>query len=453
VGFKFIDMKDSKYIFLVVAHILIGILIYYFRPLSKFYAITIFALGIYYVMKSRNKNNEVLFVSAYIVGSEVFLRMTGGNFLYEYSKYSVMILMVFGMYYSGFSKNSVPYWIYLILLLPGVIIATETLNFDTDVRKAIAFNISGPACLGIASIYCYNRKIMLSQLNNILLTLGLPIFSTTIYLILYTPDLKEILVGTGSTNVTSGGFGPNQVSTLLGIGMFVFFSRLLLESKSKLVFIVNLIILFNITYRGLVTFSRGGMLTGVIIILILLIYIYFNSKSRGKYNLFRLVVFMLLAFFATWLYTSNQTSGLIDKRYANKDSAGRVKESKFTGREEIWDGEIDDFLDNPIFGIGVAKAIENRKEKNGGVIIASHSEISRTLAEHGTMGIIALLIVFFTPIFLFLDNKQHIYIFCFLVFWLLTINHAAMRIAAPAFVYSLSLLKVIIDEVPSIRRK
>ena len=212
-------MKDSKYIFLVVAHILIGILIFFIRPLSKFYAITIFALGIYYVMKSRNKNNEVLFVSAYIVGSEVFLRMTGGNFLYEYSKYSVMILMAFGMYYSGFSKNSVPYWIYLLLLLPGVIIATETLNFDTDVRKAIAFNISGPACLGIASIYCYNRKIMLSQLNNILLTLGLPIFATTIYLILYTPDLKEFLVGTGSTHVTSGGFGPNQVATLLGIGI------------------------------------------------------------------------------------------------------------------------------------------------------------------------------------------------------------------------------------------
>jgi hypothetical protein len=28
------------------------------------------------------------------------------------------------------------------------------------------------------------------------------------------------------------------------------------------------------------------------------------------------------------------------------------------------------------------------------------------------------------------------------VFWLLTINHAAMRTAAPAFVYSLSLLNV-----------
>ena len=158
---------------------------------------------------------------------------------------------------------------------------------------------------------------------------------------------------------------------------------------------------------------------------------------------------MSIAFFMTWIYTSSQTGGLIDKRYANKDAAGRVKESQLTGREEIWDSEIDDFLDNPVFGIGVAKAQEIREVKSGGLIIASHSEISRTLAEHGILGIVALLIVLFTPIFLFIDNKQHIYMFCFLFFWLLTINHAAMRIAASAFVYSLTLLKVQIDEEPS----
>lgn len=446
-------MKSNKYILLILLHAFIGILIFFIRPLSKVYAVAILAVGLYYVMKTRNKNNEVLFVSAYIVGSEVFLRMTGGNLLYESSKYGVMIFMALGMYYSGFSKNAIPFWVYLLLLLPGVIVATETLNLQTDVRKAIAFNISGPACLGVSAIYCYNRKIVLSQINNILLTLALPIFATTVYLILYTPNLKEILTGTGSNNETSGGFGPNQVATLLGIGMFVFFSRLIFESKTKLMFVINLIVLFNITYRGLVTFSRGGMVTGFIMILLLLFYTYATTKNQGRYNLYKLLVFMSCAFFVTWLYTSNQTGGLIDKRYANKDAAGRVKESQLTGREEIWDSEIDDFLEHPVFGIGVAKALEVREEKSGGLIIASHSEISRTLAEHGAMGILALMIVFFTPIFLFLDNRQHIYMFCFLFFWLLTINHAAMRIAAPAFVYSLSLLKVFMDEAPSLHRE
>ena len=446
-------MKEKKYILLILFHIAIAILIYFIRPLSLVYAISIPLIGFYYVFKTKNKNNEVLYISAYIVGSEVFLRMTDGNFLYESSKYGVMVFSALGMYYSGFSKNSIPFWIYLILLLPGVIVATETLNLDTNIRKAIAFNISGPACLGIASIYCYNRKILLSQLNDILLSLGLPIFATTIYLILYTPDLKDILTGTGSNSATSGGFGPNQVATILGIGIFVFFSRLVLESKSKLLFFINLVILFNITYRGLVTFSRGGILTGFIMIIILLAYLFINTKEQGRFNISRLFIFMSIIFFMTWIYTSSQTGGLIDKRYANKDAAGRVKESNLSGREQIWNSEIDDFLDNPVFGIGVAKALEIREEKSGGLIIASHSEISRTLAEHGMMGILALLVVFFTPIFLFLDNKQHIYIFCFVLFWLLTINHAAMRIAASAFVYSLSLLKIQMKEEPTLEEQ
>lgn len=439
-------MKDKNYILLVVAHALLGLLIYSFPAFSKIYAILIFFVGLYFIIKNRNVNNEVLFVSAYIVGSEVFLRMTGGNILYEFSKYSIMIFMLLGMYYSGFSKNAIPFWIYLVLLFPGVIVATETLNLKSDLRNSLSFNISGPACLGIAAIYTYNRKIKFSQLNNILLSMGLPIIATTVYLIFYTPELKTILVSTGSNLETSGGFGPNQVATVLGLGMFVFFSRLVLESKSKLIFVVNLIVLFNISYRGLVTFSRGGMITGLFMILILIFFLYVNTRSEGRYRLNMFLLFFVLGFAFTWIYTSNQTNGLIDKRYANQDATGRVKESQFTGREEIWNNEIDSFKDNPVFGIGVGKGLEVREQETGGLIVASHNELTRTIAEHGTLGIIALMIVFTTPMFLYLDNKQNIYIFCFLVFWILTINHAAMRIAAPAFVYSFSLLKVYMDE-------
>ncbi len=439
------EIKDSHYILLVILHIAIGVAIYYVQPLSSLYGLGIFLLGLFYVFKTGNKNNQVLIVAAYIVGSDVFLRMTSGSILYEFSKYGVIIFVTIGMLYSGLSKNSVPFWIYLLLLIPGVFVATETLNLESDLRTSIMFNISGPVCLGMSSIYCYNRKISFSQVNNLLLAIGLPVISTVSYLILYTPDLKDVLTGTGSNGETSGGFGPNQVATILGIGMFIFFTRLIFNSKNKIIFIVNLLIACNITYRGLVTFSRGGMITGFVMMIILLFFLYKISNSSGRFKLNLLFIFMALVFSVIWFYTSSQTSGLIDKRYANQDAMGRAKESKLTGREEIMESEIASFLDSPIFGIGVAKGLEIRYEQTG-QIITSHNEITRTIAEHGTLGIIALIIVFFTPIFLFLDNKEHIYMFCFLIFWLLTINHAAMRIAAPAFVYSLSLLKVTFNE-------
>lgn len=447
------NSKEKKYILLILLHIVIGLMVFFFPPISKPLAALVFLGGLILIVKNQNKNQEVLLVSGYIVGSEIFFRMTGGIIIYEFAKYSITVFMMLGMYYNGFSKNAIPYWIFLVLLIPGILIATETLNLTTDLRKTISFNISGPICLGVSSIYTYNKRISLGKVNQILLSIGLPIISTSIYVILYTPDLKEALVlGTGSNYSTSGGFGPNQVATIFGLGMFIFFSRLMLESKTKLLLIVNLIIAFVVTYRGLITFSRGGMITGFIMIVILLFYLYISTEGRGKIKLNYIFGFMILMFFATWTYTSSKTDGLIEKRYANQDAMGRVKESQFTGREEIFNNEINSFIDNPIFGVGVAKGAEIRLDLNN-VVSLSHNEISRMIAEHGLFGITALLILLFTPIILFLDNKQHIFLMCFIVFWLLTINHAAMRLSAAAFVYSLSLLKVHLNEETPLHRK
>jgi hypothetical protein len=110
--------KDKNYFLLIAIHAILGFVIYIEPVLSKVYAILIFFVCIYFIVKTKNKNNEVLYASAYIVGSEVFLRMTGGSPNYEFSKYSVMIFLSIGMIYSGFSKNAVPYWIYLFLLIP-----------------------------------------------------------------------------------------------------------------------------------------------------------------------------------------------------------------------------------------------------------------------------------------------------------------------------------------------
>ncbi|OYX84741.1 MAG: hypothetical protein B7Y83_07135, partial [Flavobacteriales bacterium 32-34-25] len=133
--------------------------------------------------------------------------------------------------------------------------------------------------------------------------------------------------------------------------------------------------------------------------------------------------------------------GLITKRYANQDARGRVKEDRLGGREQVMGTEIALFKENPIMGVGIGLGKVFREQQLGQEV-ASHNEITRLLAEHGMFGAFILLILFLTPVVLFLNNYQNIYFFSFYVFWLLTINHAAMRIAAPAFVYALTLLNV-----------
>ena len=444
---------EKSYFVLVLMHILIGVLMYSFGFFPKLYGYGIILGGAFFVINSKNKNNEVLYAAAYIVGSEVVLRMTSGNPVYEFSKYGVMIFMLIGIYFSGVSKNAIPYWIFLVLLIPGVIISTLVLDYNSSMRKEISFNISGPICLGVCSLYTYARRVTLKQLNNILLVVGLPIITCVVYLTLYTPSIKNIVFGTNSNADLTGGFGPNQVATIFGLGMFIFVSRLIYNSSTKLLFAINLIIVLNISFRGLISFSRGGMITGIVIILMLILVTYFHINNNGKAKLRYLIIFVVLTLAGTWLYSSNQTGGLINKRYSNEDVSGKVKERQLAGRAELADDEITTFLANPFFGVGVGRNMELRKLKTGESVV-SHNEITRMLAEHGILGILALLIILITPLVLYVDNRYNIYLLCFITFWLLTINHAAMRIAASAFIYSLSLLKVVIyDEKIIIHRE
>jgi len=433
--------EEQIYFYLILFHAFIGMLIYALPFLAKVYGYCIFLIGIYVVIKSQNRNDECLLVAGYVVGSEILLRMTGGNITYEFSKYEVMIFLFLGMYYKGFSRGAIPYWLFLLLLVPGVVMTGFVLDYDSDIKNSIAFNISGPVCLAFSALYTYRRKIALEQINNILLCIGLPIISCTVYLIFYTPNIRDIITGAASNYETSGGFGPNQVATFLGLGMFIFFSRIILESRSKALLIINLVVAANITYRGMVTFSRGGMITGFLMILLLLSFLYFKSNFKGKVKLNYIFSVIAIAMVVIWSYTSYQTGGLIEKRYANQDAAGRAKKSQFTGREDIAQNEINTFFEYPIFGAGVGKGVEIRKKQTG-IFVLSHDEITRMLAEHGSLGALGLLILFVTPLVLYLENKFNMYLLCFVVFWFLTINHAAMRTAIPAFVYSLSLLNV-----------
>lgn len=441
----------GNYITVLIAHVLLGILVFFIPFLSKIYSTLILLVGLYFIIKNKNSNNEVLYVAAYLVGGEVFLRMTEGNSFHEMTKYSVTIFMFLGVFYSNFRKGASLYFIYLLLLIPGVFIAIQTLNFETNIRKAILFNLSGPICLGFCAIYCYRRNISLEEINKILLYVGFPIISTLVYIFLYNPSIKDVVTHTQSNFETSGGFGPNQVATILGLGAFIFFSRIVLGSKNKIIVFFDILACLLLTYRGIVTFSRGGMMTAGIMVIAFLIVLFLVSKYKIRMKLFLYVILGISALSIIWSISSSQTGGLIDKRYANEGVNGNKKESKLTGREDLIDTELMMFFNNPIFGVGVGKNREYREELTG-IESASHNEITRMVAEHGTFGIVAFLILSFVPLLLYLNNKMNIYVLSFFIFWLLTLNHAAMRIAAPAFIYSLMLLKVYSIEKTTLHR-
>lgn len=433
--------KEKFYTYAILAHVAMGFLFFFLPVIGYIYGIAVLGAGIIYVINTRNRNNEVLLVAAYFTGLDVYLKMIGALILNEYGKYTVMIFMLLGIFYKGFSKASFLYIFFLALLIPGIYIGAETLSLDANIRKAIAFNITGPACLGICAIYTFKRRISFDRMKDVLTMLMLPLIAIIVNLFLYSPSIKEIVKNTSSNFAASGGFGPNQVSTVLGLGMFIAFVKLLFDSTSKTIQIINTTLVVLFAFRCIITFSRGGMITGLIMMVALLLVLYRITTTRAKGKIVLISGAAILAGLLVWGYTSIQTMGLIDKRYANENAAGIKKESALSGREFLIQSEFEMFLNNPFLGVGVGKNKEVREE-NTGIKAASHNEVSRMFAEHGTLGIVAFLILLFTPLVLYLDNKYQIFALIFTIFWLMTINHAAMRIAAPAFVYSLALLKV-----------
>lgn len=438
-----IKLKGFSYINIIILHVLIGFAIYGLPVLSKVYLMSIFIYFTYGILKTKSSIRflKILIACAYIVGAEVFLRMTGGNFLYETSKYLVILYCLIGFFNMRSSKQPIPYVVYLFFLLPGILVAGFNITESTTIRTAIAFNLSGPVCLGVVSLFCYKQTIKYKDFHKVFLSMVLPLISTATYLFLYNPSVRETITGTGSNFAASGGFGPNQVATVLGIGMFVFSIRFFMVSPSLFFKIINAALLAMLSYRGIVTFSRGGIITALFMIAVFVYFYFVKVNIKHKFRIAKLLLLFVGIGASIWLYSSLQTDGFIEKRYANEDALGREKEDISTGRTKLISFELEEFLKNPVLGVGVGKIKELRQQKEG-VEAASHNEMSRILSEHGFIGLMALLILLVTPLVFRLKNKSNIFFYSCYIFWFLTINHSSMRIAASAFIYGLCLLNV-----------
>ena len=437
-------MKTNiTYISAVGLHAAIGILIYLNEGLAKFY----FFMAVFYFMyriitvADNKKTYEVLKACAYFVGAEVFFRATKGSISYEAGKYLVILFVLMGMFFKGVSGKGYPYFIYLMFLIPSIFVASTTLSFDANFRTNIAFVLSGPVCLGLAALFCYDKRITYGQMSNILLLMVLPIIAHTIYIYLYTPNLRDVLSSTASNRAAAGGWGANQVSAILGLGMFIMAIRLFTKSPSIPLKLLNAAILGLISFRAITTMSRGGVIAALIAILVFLFYYFRGSNMKKQNELIAIFGLFCISLIMTWMVSINQTDGLVNLRYTNRDHLGREKESLTTGRGELFEGELEGFVESPFFGIGSSRAKDERIEIDGQGV-TSHSEFSRTLAEHGIFGVIILLILIFRPFEVRTNNKHNYYFYAFLAFWFLTINHMSMRLAMPAFIYALALLNV-----------
>ena len=433
--------RNIKPLYAILFHIGLGVLAFLFRPAILIFSFAVVGYFSWLIITQKNKLFYVLVSAAYFMSAEVFFRMTGAYVFWETGKYVVIWFSLLGMFHYGFKRNAVPYIIYILFLLPGIFVSLEDIAYDVDFRKAVLFNFSGPLCLSAAAIFTYGRTVKFREMLKILDYIIYPLIATTVYIVIYSPSVRQTVTGTFSNAAVSGGYGPNQVATVLGLGVFLLLNRLLIPYKNILVHWTMMFFMILMAYRALLTFSRGGILVSIVMCVAFIGVFYFATNFKLRVKTSARVIAIIATGLAVWTFTIFQTGGMIENRYENKDALGREKDDITTGRAELLETEIDAFRESPFFGVGVGGVKYVFKDELG-VELPTHNEISRMLSEHGMFGIIALMILIFAPIITKIKGRKNIYFWPFLIFWFLTIAHSSMRIAMPAFIYALALLNI-----------
>ncbi|MDA8595394.1 O-antigen ligase family protein [Flavobacteriaceae bacterium] len=410
-------------------------------------------LSLLHVFFSKNKQNEALLWAGIFVSLEVAARMTGGFFFWEFGKYFNILLLTFGLLISE-NQRVYPVIFILIILFLLIGIAFSDIPPGESIRKVVAFNLSGPLQLCIASIYTFKRKLSMDELLEFMFYWLVALFPILSILYFRTPSITEIVFGGSSNFETSGGFGPNQVSTMLGYGVFILTSLIILKRRITGFRVIDYLLLAYFIYRALLTFSRGGVIAATIAIIIFLLF-HLSTNPNRILNIGRYIIIGSVFISGIYVFTSDITGGMLDNRYTNKNARGIEKEDITSGRSKIFSTQLESWFTNPFFGIGVGSGKYKRMEMEEGLTAASHNEVSRLLEEHGLIGFVILITLILVSLkSIGIQNFSNWGILLsFLSLWFLTINHSAMRTAFPGFMYALSLLTLINSNEHTVSRE
>lgn len=418
---------------------------------TLYWQLLVIGYGALHIIQNRNKCEEAALWASYLAGMEVFYRMTGQSVFWELGKYGIVLFLVLGLLMGG-RQVRYTYGLYFLLLIPSIGIGAYT-DF-AQARDMISFSLSGPLCLAVSGLYFYKQKYTGFMLLALMRALILPVLSMVAYLFLQTPEFSSIAFGTESNFSTSGGYGPNQVSLVLGVCIFfIIILRYYSISFSGWRWL-DYGLIGILLFRALITFSRGGVFGAA---LALGIFLILNATSGygGKRigNAILISLFLVSGGVLVWNYTNSLTDEALAYRYAGINKQTGMEEEYTTGRVLILQRDIAIFERNSLLGVGPGKSKLEITETRGEEI-AAHTEWSRMVAEHGVFGLIALLLLIFVPLthVLKVPPSSRPLLLAIVILSMFSMFHAAMRLAIISYLYAWALI-IPVREKATLRRQ
>lgn len=411
--------------FSVVAHMFLGLLMFQVELVATVHALATLVVGLWWAVNGRQE--RVMYIGAYIVGAEVLWRMTQAQVFWEYGKYALSLLFILTLVRRRRIKIPLLPVFYFVLLLPSIWLTTEYLE-PGIARGFISFNLSGPLALLVCAWFFYYAQCTIHQLSKMLIVLISPVCGIAAITIFSTYASSDIVFSSVSNMVTSGSFGPNQVSAMLGLGSVLLFFYLLFNREASKMLrggIIGLLLLF--VFQSALTFSRGGVAMAFGSCVMAAVFLFRDRRSR----VIIIVIAILLYLFSQYImlpFLDDFTSGAFTQRYTDTST---------TGRDEIALTDLKLWQEHPILGVGPGRSTVFR-ELIYGFSISTHTEFTRLAADHGILGITALILLFLMSWRNFrkaMSVKGRAFFVALLCWTFLFMLVNAFRLAAPAFTF------------------
>ena len=340
-------------------------------------------------------------LATYLVSFELLARMarTSPIIPYELSKYLMFVLLVLGILQGG-ARGRLGWWM-LLFLIPSLFV---DVSGQVDNYQLFVFNLMGPVNTALAVVFFSKCRIGQVQFEGLLFLLLCPLVSVLSFAYFKTPDYDEIVFNLRANFSATGGFGSNQVSTVLGLGMFLVFAFWINRWPLTGHRLADVALLFGFGFQGLLTFSRGGIIGGLLAVLVVLFVLWRTSPwQRRRFRLpvvGRYLIPAVLLSAGAFIGVNRITGGMLGLRYQGETAgtAGGYREKSLSvvtsNRSEIFIGDLALWAQNPLFGGGVGASRFIRERVNG---VIAHVELSRLLAEHGLLGLLYFILLVVVP--------------------------------------------------------
>jgi O-antigen ligase len=353
--------------------------------------------------------DRVARIAAYIVAAEVLWRMTYVHFFWEFAKYATALILLIAWVRRGELKSARLPLVFFLLLLPSVALTVHAYPNLGVVRRLLSFTLSGPFVLTICTMFFLRFGLKREQLYHVVLTMIAP------------------------------GFLPNQVSSVLGLGALLCFLFLVRGDKKKWLlqaFVFGAMFIFAI--QTALTFSRGGLYMASGSAMVASVFL---LRKRGMRLALVFVVASLLALTSYVVFPRLEafTGGRLSTRFKDFDT---------TGRDRILLFDLKIWREHPVLGVGPGGANRLRKAFFGHAV-ASHTEFSRLLTEHGIFGaaaLIALLIMAKKSLSRARTHTDKAFAVAMITWSFLFMSVNGMRLAAPAFCFGFAFAPISQDE-------